>query len=214
MARYLRLFFGWPGWRDLVARLPLPMLALAASYGVFRFASMFVPTWVAIVQAAAFELVYIGLAVVRLSDGQRRRAIAISVGAVVVSMIYNTLDGLFHLRPSLLVDSPLWLHIVLSILHGVPLALLAYLVSDLLLHQPQSSAKSFGALEEKTTSSGRPLTFTLDGLVSSVRGVERFTRDEAIQLMGCSASVIDRLLSEGIQTKLFERVDRGVYRPL
>jgi len=45
-------------WRGILARLPLPMLALAASYGVYEFARLFVPMWVALVQAAAFELTY------------------------------------------------------------------------------------------------------------------------------------------------------------
>ncbi|MFN8504459.1 hypothetical protein [Kouleothrix sp.] len=30
-------------WRGVLARLPLPMLALAASYGVYSFAALFVP---------------------------------------------------------------------------------------------------------------------------------------------------------------------------
>jgi hypothetical protein len=41
-------------WRGILARLPLPMLALAASYGVYEFARL-----------------YIGLAVVQVSADQR-----------------------------------------------------------------------------------------------------------------------------------------------
>jgi len=111
------------------------MLALAASYGVYSFARLFVPDWVAVVQAAAFELCYIGLAVtLDLSEGARRRATTISIGAVVASIIYNTLSGWFHRQPQLLDSaSPLaWL--MFAILHGAPLAWVAYLVSDLLLH--------------------------------------------------------------------------------
>jgi len=51
----------WPGWRELVSRAALPMLALAASYGVYSFALLFVPQWVAITQAAAFELRHVAL---------------------------------------------------------------------------------------------------------------------------------------------------------
>jgi len=122
-------------WRTILSRLPLPMLALAASYGVFEFARLFVPVWVAIVQAAAFELCYIGLAVTRdLVADQRKRATAISVGAVVASIVYNTLAGWFHRQPALLdAASPIaWL--MFAILHGAPLAWVAYLVADLLLH--------------------------------------------------------------------------------
>lgn len=122
-------------WRGLLARLPLPMLALAASYGVYSFAALFVPTFIAGVQAAAFELTYIGLAVSRTLDtAQRKRATAISIGAVVTSIVYNTLAGWFHKVPGLLESaSPLaWL--CFAILHGAPLAWVAYLVADLLLH--------------------------------------------------------------------------------
>jgi len=128
-------------WRTILSRLPLPMLALAASYGVFEFARLFVPVWVAIVQAAAFELCYIGLAVTRdLVADQRKRATAISVGAVVASIVYNTLAGWFHRQPALLdAASPIaWL--MFAILHGAPLAWVAYLVADLLLHSAPAPA--------------------------------------------------------------------------
>ena len=94
-------------WRRVMAIAPLPALGLAASYGVFRFALMFVPAWVAFVQAASFELTYIGLAVVDgLTPEQRKRAQYIGMGAVVVSVLYNSLDGFFHLRPSALESPP------------------------------------------------------------------------------------------------------------
>lgn len=122
-------------WRGVFARLPLPMLALAASYGVYSFASLFVPFWVAVVQAAAFELTYIGLAVVQGLDGAgRRRATLISVGAVVASVAYNTLAGLFHRNPAWLQALPWYAEVALAVLHGAPLAWVAYLVADLLLH--------------------------------------------------------------------------------
>lgn len=122
-------------WRGLLARLPLPMLALAASYGVYSFALLFVPAWVAIVQAAAFELTYVGLAVTQgLDVPQRKRATGISVGAVVASIVYNTLAGWFYVQPQLLVDATAIAWLCLAILHGAPLAWVAYLVADLLLH--------------------------------------------------------------------------------
>jgi hypothetical protein len=94
-----------------------------------------VPDVVAVVQAAAFELTYIGLAVTRSLDAtQRKRATMISVGAVVASIVYNTLAGWFHRQPQLLSggDDISWL--MFAILHGAPLAWVAYLVADLLLH--------------------------------------------------------------------------------
>lgn len=126
-------------WRAILARLPLPMLALAASYGVYEFARLFVPTWVAIVQAAAFELTYIGLAVQQgMHAEQRQRATAISVGAVVVSILYNTIAGLLHRNPEWLDAAPWYAEVALAVLHGAPLAWVAYLVADLLLHTPNS----------------------------------------------------------------------------
>jgi hypothetical protein len=122
-------------WRSVLAVLPLPMLALAASYGVYEFSRLFVPAWVALVQAAAFELTYVGLAVVQVQSDQRVRARWISLGAVVVSICYNTLAGLFHREPALLEAAPLWANVALALLHGAPLAWVAFLVADLLLHR-------------------------------------------------------------------------------
>lgn len=214
-------------WRDVLARLPLPMLALAASYGVYRFASMFVPPWVAIVQAAAFELVYIGLAVVRLDEKQQRRARSISIGAVVVSMAYNSLDGLFHRRPELLNNPPLWADVALSLLHGVPLAALAYLVSDLLLHSNPALPENSAMMPEKSSGSpkgpgglipinppmalvGRP-AYTVDDLAAVLK-LGEFSRSDVVELVGCAASTADRLLGEAVQLGMVERLAKGRYQ--
>ena len=121
--------------RAFFAAAPLPMLALAASYGVYSFNVLFVPQWVALVSAAAYELTYVGLAVVQVQNDQRVRARWISLGAVVVSIAYNTLAGLFHREPALLDGAPLWANVALALLHGAPLAWVAFLVADLLLHR-------------------------------------------------------------------------------
>jgi hypothetical protein len=122
-------------WRDILARLPLPMLALSASWGVYQFSMLYTPQWVAIAQAAAFEATYLGLsAQSSLSDTQRQRARVISLGAVCVSVIYNSLAGYFYRNPDTLLHAPFVLEIVLAALHGAPLAIVAYAVSDLLLH--------------------------------------------------------------------------------
>jgi hypothetical protein len=133
--RRLVAWFTSRDYRPLFARLPLPMLALAASYGVYRFALLFVPAWVAVVQAAAFELTYIGLASqANLSEGARGRATAISIGAVVVSIVYNALAGLFDRNPEWLANLSAPYEWGMAVLHGAPLAVVAYLVADLLLH--------------------------------------------------------------------------------
>jgi hypothetical protein len=146
MIVWLEKFWNWLchlPWREILARLPLPMLALAASYGVYSYALLFVPEWVAVIQAAAFEATYIGLAVTRgLNPQQRQKATLISVTAVVVSVVYNSLAGMFHRQPELLQNADRLLNSGLAFLHGAPLAIVAYYVSDLLLHsekQPETA---------------------------------------------------------------------------
>jgi hypothetical protein len=205
------------------------MLALAASYGVYNFARLFVPPWVAVVQAAAFELVYIGLAVTQLTPAQRRRATAIALGAVCVSMAYNSLDGLFHRRPELLATPPLWMDVCLALLHGVPLAALAYLVSDLLLHRESSSTSaellrrvstdisdSFSVRVNQIESvndlpvvAGRP-GVTLADLLAVLPA--DFSRETAVSAGVASVSTVDKLLADGLAAGRLERVARGQYR--
>lgn len=120
-------------WRAVLSRAALPMLALAASYGVYQYALLYVPGWVAFVQAAAFELTYLGLAVARNVDTHRARRI--SAGAVVTSIIYNTLAGLFHRVPLASFALPIHGELAFAALHGLPLAWVAYLVADLMLHE-------------------------------------------------------------------------------
>ena len=120
----------------LLQVLPLPMLGLAASYGVYFFASQFVPVAVAISEAAAFELTYIGLSSMKgLSERLQSRAKRVAIMAVVVSVIYNTLAGAIHMEPDLLSDLSLFWFWFLAIIHGAPLATLAYFVADLIFHQ-------------------------------------------------------------------------------
>jgi len=212
----------WPGWRELVSRAALPMLALAASYGVYSFALLFVPQWVAITQAAAFELVYIGLAVARLTIEQQKRARYISIGAVVVSMAYNSIDGLFHRRPMLLDAPALWLDIALALLHGVPLAALAYLVADLLLHdKPQKVTvlKSIQAVSGDTPApalalpgaNGRPKVATIDDLLASFQSERKLSREALRQRLQVSDSTFDRLIADATSAGQLERVGRGMY---
>ena len=122
-------------WRNILARLPLPTLALAASYGVYSFSALFVPEWVAIIQAAAYELTYIGLSIVDVPErARRRRAIRISLSAVAVSVVYNSAAGYYARNPQDLIGLPWYGELALAIAHGAPLAIVAYLVADLLFH--------------------------------------------------------------------------------
>ncbi len=210
-------------WRDVVARLPLPMLGLAAAYGVYRFASLFVPGWVAIVQAASFELVYLGLAVVQgFDDDQRRRSRYVGLGAVFVSVVYNSLDSLFHRRPDMLVSTPLWGDVVLSVLHGAPLALVAYFVADLLLH---SSAAGVSSVVEnndrtlydnrlqspKTVVGGRRSEYSLDRLKTILDGRDVVKRADVVAELGCSTTTASELLAQAVDAGLLRKNGVGYY---
>ena len=123
-------------WKELFSRLPLPMLALAASWGVYEFSRLYVPEWVAVVQAGAFELTYISISIQRdLSQELRKRANWIAWGAVACSVLYNSISGYMHRNEVLFTgEARAAFEIGLAILHGLPLAGLAYLVANLLLH--------------------------------------------------------------------------------
>lgn len=122
-------------YRSLAAALPLPMLSLAASYGVYTFGLLYLPIWVSFVMAASFEAVYIGLAAMELKPNDRKRASAISKGAVGVSIVYNVIAGVLHRRPEWFSDLNVWYEWLLAVIHGAPLALLCYLVADLVIHR-------------------------------------------------------------------------------
>jgi hypothetical protein len=141
-------------------------------------------------------------------------------------MAYNSLDGLFHRRPDLLDQPPLWADVALSLLHGVPLAALAYLVADLLLHSnpmPENSRM----MPEKSSGSQKPLgglisvsppmtlvgrpSYTVDDLAPVLK-LGEFSRSDVIELIGCAASTADRLLGEAAQAGLIERLAKGRYR--
>ncbi len=210
-------------WRDVVARLPLPMLGLAAAYGVYRFASLFVPGWVAIVQAASFELVYLGLAVVQgFDDDQRRRSRYVGLGAVFVSVVYNSLDSLFHRRPDMLVSTPLWGDVVLSVLHGAPLALVAYFVADLLLHSSAAGVSSVVENNDRTLYDNRPESpktllggrrseYSLDRLKIILDGRDVVKRADVVAELGCSTTTASELLAQAVDAGLLRKNGVGYY---
>lgn len=138
-----------------LTRAPLPMLALTAAYGVFRFQALFVPAFFAFVGAAAFELTYVALAIVATDD--KRRAGLVAFSAVAVSVLYNTLSGLFDRRPELLTGLPWWGDMVLAVLHGLPLAAIAYNMSVLFLHE-KSTQGAHETVQGIAVAASEPLT--------------------------------------------------------
>jgi len=163
-----------------LARAALVMLALTASYGVYEFQVLFTPAWVALASAAAFELVYVALAVLKTFD--RVRATRIAAAAVGVSVTYNSLAALFTRRADLLAMPPVWADVALALLHGAPLALIAYNISLLLVHQrtPAEQAETQRiALEHMEVTAGR-LRFTVRELaaIAQVSVSELYRRAE------------------------------------
>lgn len=197
-------------WRGFVARLPLPLLGLAASYGVYRFALVFVPMWVAIVTASSFEFVYIGLAVYdKFGAKERREALYVSLAAVVTSILYNVLDGFFHRRPELLSGLPWWGDLALSLVHGAPLAILAFLVSRLVMHPPTTTNNRLESL--KGLVGGRPMTYSLDQLKTVLDGRAVVKRADVMAELGCSATTATELLAQGVDLGLLRKNGVGYY---
>lgn len=126
-------------WRIVLAMLPTPMLGFASSYGVYAFNSYFVPGWVAIAMAAAYELTYVGLAsYTALNTKQKTIGLLISRDAAWISFAQNGLVGLAHIQPSVM-DYSNWGAWALAI--NVPLAALhaaqvwiAYRTANFTLH--------------------------------------------------------------------------------
>lgn len=145
-------------WRIVLSRLSLPLLAVPASYGVYTFSSVFVPERVAQFNAAAFEMVYIGLAVAPLRHDQTRKADIIAWCAVFVSVVYNWLAGWFYINPGMqqwfMSD---WQAAILALLHGAPMAVLAFAVTRLLLHTSAAEDAEERERVAETAADGAPV---------------------------------------------------------
>ena len=228
-------------WRGALAVLPLPTLALAASYGVWSFNSMYLPFWFAVISAASFELVYLGLAVAQLTAPLRRRATAISIGAVVVSVVYNTLSGLAHRHPEWFTNLDWRYEWGMALIHGAPLAIVAYLVSALLIHQdhetPDTTRLDLGAValaripaqpeypapvqvqdvpsgttSRNETSLRKPETFTLARLDAVLVSGETVSPATLCQRLDASRSTVNRLIGLAVEAGTLAREGRGTYR--
>ena len=131
---------GWKvTWVDVLPVAPLPLLGLGATYGVYHFSSFFTTPVFAVVLGSAFELTYIGMAVMVLRCPElAATARKVSLSAVLVSIIYNVFSGALYFMPTLMQKLPphdnsigAWVSLwVLCILHGAPLPGLAFAVSE------------------------------------------------------------------------------------
>lgn len=107
-------------WRVAFAEAPVPMMGIASSYGVYAYNLIFMPWWAAVVVAAAYESVYIGIPQLdNLTPTQIVLAGNLANAAGWVSFAQNALAGMdyaFHLYTGLhlvkmLFDNPMWLSI-------------------------------------------------------------------------------------------------------
>lgn len=124
-------------WAKIAAIAPLPLLGLVASYAVFCFALYFVPFWMALLEGASFEVIYISLAALTgLDPAQRKRARIVSRAALIVSCTYGSIAWGLHLMGGNPMENlPLVWIAVFAVLHGVPIPVLADAVANLLLHR-------------------------------------------------------------------------------
>jgi hypothetical protein len=136
-----------------ITLLPIALLALSASYGIYRFSLLFVPWYIAGITALAFELTYVSLVFI---DSTKARPV--SIMAVIVSVLWNVGHSMFVLYPASveMVYSSVWLSFLLSMIHGIPLATLAYLVADVSLHNKADTTQV--STESKELSFDRKLT--------------------------------------------------------
>lgn len=155
-------------WRVILGIVPMPMLALGASYGVYEFGRLFMPWYFALIGAMAFEAVYVGLAVQRLrSNKARERARNISRGAVVVSVLYVAVAGYATRNPGALINIPWYSEVALALLHATPLATLNYLVAQLLLHEDEE----IDALESVNVDTFQPRIRTMPASMMTRRAL-------------------------------------------
>lgn len=142
-----RLYAVVQDWRKVLAMLPTPMLGFASSYGVYAFNRLFVPAWVAVIMAAAYETTYVGLAALdNLDDAQRKRAKRIALIAATISFAQNAIAGIFHAVPELRGWIAQWqalprvgLYGGGSLLHAAQVWI-AFATADLTLHRPAAQA--------------------------------------------------------------------------
>ena len=169
----------------LLTRLALIMLAAGAAHGVYAFARLFVSPLFAAILAGAFELTYIGLATWQTADeAERVRARRISLGAVTVSISYNAIAAFLGRNPDALgglSGAGYWAtEGLLAALFGAPLALVAYLLADLVLHRGATDATT-----ETSDATGEALA----ALVAEQRATTE-------RQLGAMRSLVEELRSE------------------
>lgn len=128
-------------WDRVMDAMPVIMFGLAASYGVYDYSRHFMPEFFAYVLGGAFEATYIRLGTTKgLRKEERERAKKVSIGAVIISVIYNTVSAKMHTDTGWIHNTNPFIVWMLCLLHGAPMALLGYYIVDLLFHKNNTHA--------------------------------------------------------------------------
>lgn len=151
-------------------KIAMVVLAIVATYYVYAFTAHVAPMAVAIASASSLVLVYVGLAFARIGDDQRPAATAVGVTAMLIEAVYGVLYVLSVQSPEIFAAPlPLWLSIVLAVLHGAPFTILLYFVAH------------FVVSEQREATPEQQIVATLQAaqrqfLVDMLRGNESYAR--------------------------------------
>ena len=121
-------------WKSFVwtvfCRSPLPMFGLVTSHGVYKFTSMFAPSWVGLMCCTALEITYITIAFTpQKADRKRYMSYAIATAAVLTSLAYTVTSAWIHYHPDFLIEITSNQLVLYCFLYGTPPAALSFFLS-------------------------------------------------------------------------------------
>lgn len=119
--------------RSALAVLSVPLLAAPSAYGVYTYLEPQSGPWAAGSAALGYEVLYIGVNILRLHS-ERLRAYGrnVALAAVATAVVFNTLAHYRATVPDIAHTAVDWAALGLALLTSLPLAGLAYAVSVLL----------------------------------------------------------------------------------
>jgi hypothetical protein len=119
------------GLKNLIANIPLALLALPASYGAARFSEKVYQEPVNWILGGAFESAYTGA--IFFAQKKSRSIFMVTVAsAVICGVIYNTL---WAATTDTLLDNQFWaIRWLIALIHGAPLSVLAFAYA-MLMHK-------------------------------------------------------------------------------
>jgi hypothetical protein len=169
------------GIKNLIANVPLALLALPASYGAARFSEKVYQEPVNWILGGAFESAYTGA--IFFAQKKSKRIFAITVAsAVICGVIYNTLWA--ATTDNLLANQIFQIRWLIALIHGAPLSVLAFAYA-MLMH------KTSDAVEEAVSTPILPVVDTT--LVEA----ERKEKEEALSTLNQTRTELDRVLENG-----------------